>query len=116
MHLGKWVDVKVHSYHAFTHVCVGSCMCGAEATALSKLQSVGRPLGVHRSGRHGGRFLLSEVPASSTQFLLRVREGDLTYPANCGGASGAVSKDELRRFAGQMGQCVSRLCRVILAD
>ena len=39
---------------------------------LYKLRLAGRPLGVHRSGRHGGWFLLSEVPASSTQFLLRV--------------------------------------------
>ena len=27
MPLGKWEEVKVHSYHALTHVCVGSCMC-----------------------------------------------------------------------------------------
>ena len=25
--LGMWAEVKVHSYHALTHVCVGSCMC-----------------------------------------------------------------------------------------
>ena len=30
--------VKVHSYHALTHVCVGSCMCCAQAAPLSKLQ------------------------------------------------------------------------------
>ena len=28
----------MHSYHALTHVCVGSCMCCAQATSLSKLQ------------------------------------------------------------------------------
>ena len=22
---GTWAEVKVHSYHALTHVCVGSC-------------------------------------------------------------------------------------------
>ena len=27
MPLGMWVEVKGHSYHALTHVCVGSCMC-----------------------------------------------------------------------------------------
>ena len=36
--LGTWAEVKVHSYHALTHVCVGSCMCRAQATPLSKLQ------------------------------------------------------------------------------
>ena len=36
MLLGK--EVEVHSYHALTHVCVGSCMCCAQATPLSKLQ------------------------------------------------------------------------------
>ena len=35
---------------------------------------------------------------------------------NCGGASGAVFEDELWRFAGQMGQCVSWLRRVILDE
>ena len=35
---GTSTEVKVHSYHALTHVCVGSCMCCAQATPLSKLQ------------------------------------------------------------------------------
>ena len=30
MPLGTWAEVKVHSYHALTHVCVGSCMCCAQ--------------------------------------------------------------------------------------
>ena len=38
MPLGTWAEVKVHSYHALIHVCVGSCMCCAQATPLSKLQ------------------------------------------------------------------------------
>ena len=38
MPLGTWAEVKVHSYHALTHVCVGSCMCCAQPTPLSKLQ------------------------------------------------------------------------------
>ena len=25
MHLEMWAEVKVHSYHAHAHVCVGSC-------------------------------------------------------------------------------------------
>ena len=33
---GNVMEVKVHSYHALTHVCVGSCM--SQATPLSKLQ------------------------------------------------------------------------------
>ena len=32
MLLGMWAEVKVYSYHALTHVCVGSCMCCAQAT------------------------------------------------------------------------------------
>ena len=64
----------------------------------------------------GGGFAFLEVQASSTQFLLRV--GRETWPilTNCGGASGAVSEEELWRLAGQMGQCVSRLRRVILDE
>ena len=27
MPLGTWAEVQAHSYHALTHVCVGSCMC-----------------------------------------------------------------------------------------
>ena len=38
MHLEMWAEVKAHSYHAHPHVCVGSCMCCAQATPLSKLQ------------------------------------------------------------------------------
>ena len=38
MPLGTWTEVKVQSYHALTHVCVGSCICRAQATALSKVQ------------------------------------------------------------------------------
>ena len=38
IHLEMWAEVKVHSYHARAHVCVGSCMCCAQATPLSKLQ------------------------------------------------------------------------------
>ena len=29
IHLVMWAEVKVHSYHARAHVCVGSCMCCA---------------------------------------------------------------------------------------
>ena len=36
--LGMRVEVKVHSYRAGTHVCVGSCICFVLAMALSKLQ------------------------------------------------------------------------------
>ena len=38
MPLGTWAEVKVHSYHALTHVCVGSYMCCSQAMPLSKLQ------------------------------------------------------------------------------
>ena len=38
IHLEMWAEVKVHPYHARAHVCVGSCMCFAQATPLSKLQ------------------------------------------------------------------------------
>ena len=74
---------------------------------------MGRGLETRRTGpggsvvdTGGGFIFVSEVPVSSTQWRLK----------NCGGASGAVSEGELWRFAGQMGQCVPRLRRVILAD
>ena len=38
IHLEMWAEVKVHSYHARAHVCVGICICCAQATPLSKLQ------------------------------------------------------------------------------
>jgi hypothetical protein len=38
MPLPTWVEVKVQSYLARTHVCAGSCMCRVQASALSKLQ------------------------------------------------------------------------------
>ena len=38
MHLEMCAEVKVHAYHAHAHVCVGSYMCCAQATPLSKLQ------------------------------------------------------------------------------
>ena len=40
IHLEILAEVKVHPYHACVHVCVGSCMCFAQATPLSKLQWV----------------------------------------------------------------------------
>ena len=64
----------------------------------------------------GGFIFISEAPDSSTQFLLRVGRATRPTLTNCGGASGAVSEEGLWRFAGQMGQCVPRLCRLILAD
>ena len=36
MPLGMWVEVKVHSYLACTHVCAGNYMCHAQAMALSQ--------------------------------------------------------------------------------
>ena len=33
-----WVEVEVHSYYALIYVCVGSCICRAQATPVSKLQ------------------------------------------------------------------------------
>ena len=38
MLLGTWAEVKVHSYHTLTHMCVGSYMCCVQVVPLSKLQ------------------------------------------------------------------------------
>ena len=75
----------MYSYHARAYVCVGSFTCCAQATPLSKLQWVthvmGRGFETRRTGRWGyikvvdtggGFIFVSEVPVSSTQFLLRV--------------------------------------------
>ena len=35
---GTWVEIEVHSYYALTFMCVGGCMCCAQATPMSKLQ------------------------------------------------------------------------------
>ena len=32
------LEVEEHSYYALIYVCVGSCICRAQATPLSKLQ------------------------------------------------------------------------------
>ena len=37
MPLGTWVEIDLHSYSMLTHVCVGGCMCRAQATPVSKL-------------------------------------------------------------------------------
>ena len=36
--LHAFVEVEVHSYYALIYVCVGSCICHAQATPVSKLQ------------------------------------------------------------------------------
>ena len=38
MEHGTWVEVEVHSYYALIYVFVGSCICRAQATPVSKLQ------------------------------------------------------------------------------
>ena len=45
----------MHSYHALTNVCVGSCMCCSQATPLSKLQDHVN-LGLLHSYYKGGGF------------------------------------------------------------
>ena len=53
----------MHPYHAHVHVCVGSCMCFAQATPLSKLQCMPRLRRViHADWGHrsvGGDLLLN---------------------------------------------------------
>ena len=58
MPLGTWVEVQVHSYHALTHVCVGSCMCRAQATPLSSRRRDRINSVLLRSYYKGGRYNL----------------------------------------------------------
>ena len=48
-----------------------------------------------KPGGHAAGFFLHADPAISTQFLLRAREGSLTYPDELWRCPGAVFVDEL---------------------
>ena len=57
MPLGTWAEVKVHSYHALTHMCVGSCM---PCLGYSRCRNHINLVRLHSSYKGGGVWCCTE--------------------------------------------------------
>ena len=128
---------RQHTKPAHISVCKGDCPAFPSPTCFLGKAAVPDPfLQVAKSGYPGINVAINHqtstitltdmvcarVQGSAVQFPLPVPVPQAASKLNALSllskqhASGAVSEGELWRFAGQMGRCVPRLRRVILAD